>query len=225
KNEKIYLNGIEVTIDSVGRLRYGGRMIYKPSTNHKYNAGKALEELMGGDFKLQNYYDDVAKQVDDYGKLVRDFGKNSKFLDGLKFWDDFKGWKDVGKLGKFSKGLGILSTGLTLYNNIEDNTKDGKLDVVGTVSDFTVDLGTGAGAMATGAALGSFIAPPLGTVVGYGLGFAFNIAINVEFGNPPTSAVGHLKQFVKNPVGSFGKMSDSVGKAISGVGKWFGFGG
>ncbi|HFR3412511.1 TPA: hypothetical protein ACHU7H_001885 [Streptococcus suis] len=76
--------------------------------------------------------------------------------------------------------------------------------MIGTVSDFTVDLGTGAGAI---------------------IGFGINTLINTEFGNPPTRAVGHLKQFVKDPVGSFGKMSNKLGKAISSVGKWLGFGG
>ena len=116
--------------------------------------------------------------------------------------------------------------GQNISNNFD---KNGNFDVVGMASDTLVDVTLNAGAAAVGASagavIGSAIFPGAGTVAGAIIGFGINTLINTEFGNPPTSAVGHLKQFVKDPVGSFGKMSGSVGKAISGVGKWFGFGG
>lgn len=66
-----------------------------------------------------------------------------------------------------------------------------------------VDLVTGAVAMsvgstiATAALAGTAVVPPLGTIAGVVVGIGISVAINVEFGDPPNSVVGHVKDGVK----------------------------
>ena len=78
--------------------------------------------------------------------------------------------------------------------------------MAGTASDFTVDLGTGAGAMAAGAAIGSAIFPGAGTVAGFVIGVVINVGINTKIGEPPKSLVDQLKdgakKLIKNPIGA-----------------------
>ncbi|MFD0588499.1 hypothetical protein ACFQZE_10840 [Paenibacillus sp. GCM10027627] len=87
---------------------------------------------------------------------------------------DYTGWKGATNLTKFSKGLGIFGTLVTVGANVFDPELSGRQKVVNSV----VDIASGTAAMAVGAAAGSFILPPLGTVVGAGVGLAVNAAIN-----------------------------------------------
>lgn len=83
-------------------------------------------------------------------------------------------------------------------------------------SDVTVDFLAGSGATAVGAMAGSFFLPPLGTVVGTGVGMAINIGLNWEYGNPPTTLVKQAKSIVKSGVKTFGKAVSNVWNWMSG---------
>ncbi|MBO0440303.1 hypothetical protein [Candidatus Enterococcus ikei] len=135
--------------------------------------------------------------------------------------NDFKGWGDASKVGKFGKGLGILGTVVTVGNNFSDNIdlSDGLSigETVNFATDTAIDFGSGAGATAAGAAIGSFFLPPLGTVVGAATGVFINERLNNwKYGDPPKSTVDHVKDGVK-------KVTKGLGDMFSGL-NW-GFGG
>ena len=80
-----------------------------------------------------------------------------------------------------------------------------------------VDFTAGAGATAVGSAVGSLFLPPLGTVVGAGVGMGVNWIINgPKYGNPPKSFVGHSKHFVKQGINQAGKFIGNVWNWMSG---------
>ena len=80
---------------------------------------------------------------------------------------DFKAQNPLGKGAKIAgKGLGVLSLGIIVDQNIKDSKGDTQKMVVGT----TVDTAFSLGAAASGAAVGSLFVPPIGTVVGAGVG-------------------------------------------------------
>lgn len=84
------------------------------------------------------------------------------------------------------------------------------------MTDTAIDIGSGAGASAVGAMVGSAFLPPLGTVVGAAVGVGVNVAINWEFGEPPKkSAVGHVKDGVKTVTKTVG---DWTGGFLFGIG-------
>ncbi len=168
---------------------------------------------------LNTGFDDLNKYVGNIAdsKLTR-MGRSWKDtgISGIKFWDDFKPsqWKGVTTATKVSKGLGIAGTVITMGTNAKENfynPETGKLEFsVIKLKDFAVDvgvdIGSGAGAMAAGAAIGSLIVPPVGTVIGAGLGVAFNFFINSDIGEPPRSIVDHTKSFFKDPIKTLDKI-------------------
>lgn len=168
---------------------------------------------------LNTGFDDLNKYVGNIGdsKLTR-MGKSWKDtgVSGIKFWDDFKPsqWKGVTTATKVSKGLGVAGTVITIGTNAKENfynPKTGKVEFSGLkLKDFAVDvgvdIGTGAGAMAAGAAIGSLIVPPVGTVIGAGLGVLINLGINWKFYEPPKSIVDHTKTFFKDPIKTLDKI-------------------
>lgn len=160
------------------------------------------------------------------GRFTNAFG--SSFKDGMRVWDDFN-WSNATNLSKFGKAFGAAGTVFTLGDNfVESFYSGGKWDFSEGKKDFAVnfgvDLAAGAGAMATGAAVGSFFLPPVGTVVGLGVGTAVNLAVNHKFGGPPPkSVVDHTKDFVNgltsNPGDTLKNTADAIGDKIGDVGK------
>ncbi|TKI93986.1 hypothetical protein FC695_29340, partial [Bacillus cereus] len=64
-------------------------------------------------------------------------------------------------------------------------------------TDSAVDVGATAGAAATGAVVGSFFLPPIGTAVGAGVGIAATVVLNGEwFGGE--SIVSATKKGIKS---------------------------
>ncbi|QUW20797.1 hypothetical protein JSQ81_13335 [Sporosarcina sp. Marseille-Q4063] len=119
------------------------------------------------------------------------------------------------KITKFAgKGLGVLSFGLIVTDNIQSNKGDTSKIVVGTAVDATL---TG-GAAAIGATVGTAIVPPIGTVVGAGVGMAVSWGVNKEWGNPPKSIADRTKDLVNVGVDSAIESTKKIGKTISG---WF----
>ena len=207
RGAKVFLNGIEITLDSQGRMRWGNKFIFNPSNAHLYRNGSNFQQASGIDLKKYHYSGNL-KGV----SRLKEMGKAGweGFKESVNPINDFKGWKEVGKLGKLAKGVGILSTAATVWDNWNTNiTSKGGLSVKGArdfILDTTVDIGSGAAAAGLGAAIGSAFFPPLGTVVGAVAGVGINLVFNnVEIGGD--SLVGHTKNIVKG-------IGDGVGNLI-----------
>ncbi|RFU49993.1 hypothetical protein DDV23_11040 [Streptococcus chenjunshii] len=102
----------------------------------------------------------------------------------------------------------MLSTGLTIGSNINENfiksdngVNDGK-NWANFAVDTSIDLGSAAGATAAGAAIGSFFVPPLGTVIGAGVGMFANVVLNYDFEFfGKQSITGWFKESIKGVYG------------------------
>lgn len=115
--------------------------------------------------------------------------------------------EEISKFAKVGKVAGVVGDVMTVgqdaYEDLikDDSTKPFGQKLANFGVDTAVDIGTTAGSMATGAAIGSLVLPPLGTAVGAVAGVAINAAINVKFGGPPAeSMVDHTKNFFKHGV-------------------------
>lgn len=149
------------------------------------------------------------------------------FKENMNVKESFAGLKNIDKdatlltkAGKFAGPIGtLLTVGEDGYEEFFSPSAKGSMGekVQNTVIDVGVDLGTGSAAMATGAAVGSFFLPPVGTVVGVGVGALANLGINYKFGGPPPeSIVDRTKDTVKGTVKSAEKfggwVKDKIGK-------------
>ncbi len=131
----------------------------------------------------------------DLGKIgfTKAFGKQglkgfkSSYADSLKNLNPAK-WKstfkEVGKVGKAVKGLAVVGSALSVAGNVIESQKDGwqGMDAADIVTDSAVDIGSIAASAGAGAAVGSLIVPPVGTVVGAGVGIAASFAMNYKSG-------------------------------------------
>ncbi|MBS7576311.1 MULTISPECIES: T7SS effector LXG polymorphic toxin [unclassified Enterococcus] len=230
KNGKVFFKGVAITQDAAGVLKWGNKFLYDPTKG----LGATTKNLFkpnkfDGTFRTGKEFKDASK-IDlakyNYAKLPN--GKIdvkaltragvSKFKESVNPANDFKGWKDAGKLGKFGKGLGLFSTGMTITTNFSKyvDLSDGLQTEEATnfVVDTTVDVGSAAAASATGAAFGSLFLPPLGTVVGAAAGIGVSMVINHKYGNPPKSAVDHVKDGAKKVVNGIG---NAIGKGLKSV--------
>ena len=111
-----------------------------------------------------------------------------------------KGLNTLGKLGKLAGPAGV---GLDIVSNFTEHKDNPQKAIVGSV----VDVGANTAAAATGAAVGSFIVPPIGTVVGAGVGVLISGGLNWKRGTPPKSILDKTK--------------DGVNKTINKVTSWF----
>ncbi|WP_234121602.1 hypothetical protein [Clostridium hydrogenum] len=186
----------------------------------KRNTNKFLNTKMGS---LDNYIGNIGKNP---LKVGGDTWANT-FKENMNVKEAFAGIKNIDKdaslltkAGKFAGPVGILLTvGDDAYGEFYGANANRSMGekVQDTVIDVGVDLGTGSAAMATGAAVGSFFLPPLGTVVGVGVGALANMGMNYKFGGPPPeSIVDRTKDEVKDTVKSAEKfggwVKDKIGK-------------
>ena len=107
RGSKIFLNGVEITMDSQGRMRWGNKFIFKSSTNNLYRHGRNFQNASGID--LENYH--YSGNLQGVARM-KEMGKAgwSGFKESLNPLNDVKGWKEVGKVGKaFKLGGGILT--------------------------------------------------------------------------------------------------------------------
>lgn len=187
------------------------------------------DEVRGRYFNNRNKF--VNTQFDDLNKVIQNVGKEDikvlgravkdSFIDEVKIWDDFRGWKNAQSLATTGKALGIIGTGFMIWSNVEDSFHDkhtGKWNYdSGKLKDFSVnvgvDIGLGAGAVAaTGAAFGSLFLPPVGTVVGGIVGIGASALINIKFGGPPAESItDRVKEIANNPI----KTAKAIGSKIS----------
>lgn len=177
-----HLAGNKVRRDSDGRLKYGGRYLYKPASTHLYGRGRDFNEA-------------TKTRIDHYQRPIK--------AGGLAFVrapvDDFTGWKDASKLGRVGMGLGVAGKVLTIGSNAERYlTGDvSARDWRDFTTDTAVDLGSAAVAAGVGAAVGSVFLPPLGTVAGAVVGIVLN-GIFSEFKLGDKSAVDWAKEGARN---------------------------
>ena len=197
RGANIFLNGIKITMDSQGRMRWGNRFLFKSSTNNLYRHGRNFREASGID--LENYH--YSGNLQGVARM-KEMGKAgwSGFKESVNPLNDFKGWRDVGKVGKAFKFLGAGLTIMNLANNFFEDVDMSDGISAKEARDFTidsaVDIGSGAAAAGLGAAIGSAFLPPLGTVVGAVAGIGVNLLlINLEFGGE--SIVDHTKNIAK----------------------------
>ena len=210
RGANIFLNGIKITMDSQGRMRWGNRFLFKSNSEHLYRHGINFQDASGIDFKNYHYSGNL-KGIARFSEM----GKAgwSGFKESVNPLNDFKGWREVGKVGKVFKLAGGILTAINIYNNFREN-----VDMSDGVSakkardftiDTTVDIGSGVAAAGLGAAIDSAFLPPLGTVIGAGAGIAINYFMNnVNFGNK--SIVDHTKDGAKQIGNALGDWLDSM---------------
>ena len=217
RGAKVFLNGIEITVDNKGRMRWGNKFIYKQS--YRYSNGEALEKASGLDLENYHYSGNLKGMA-----RFKEMGKAgwSGFKEAVNPLNDFKGWKEVGKFGKAAKGAVIFLTAWNVKDNWEKNVnvKDGisAKEVRDFAIDTTVDIGSGAAATGVGAMVGSAFLPPLGTVVGAGVGASINYLMN-NYKFNGASLVDHTKKELKKWGDEIGKFGNNVFKTI---GNWLG---
>lgn len=187
------LKGGKLYVDKEGRVRLGKTFIYGPKGKDNkvtlYPKGEKFNKVTG-------------TRIDQYGREFFDSRKAAAFgkAAATDTINDFRGWKNASTLGKWGKGAGAAGTLLTVGGNAATYFGDG--DVSGTdVADFSVDTGVdlagAAAAAGAGAVAGSFVLPPLGTVVGALVGLGVNALLNVEWNGEGTSATGATKNLIK----------------------------
>lgn len=204
-NGRMFLDGVPISQDSMGQLTWGDELLFDPVTKELTETGKEFKEA--SDIDLTKYqYSKLPDGKIKYSKFLVAGG--SGFIDSVNPVKDFQGWKGADNLKKFGKGMGIVGTGLNVVGNFNENIDlsdgvDGK-EVACFASDTAVDVVSGAGAAAIGAAAGSFFLPPLGTIVGAGVGIGINFLLNHESGDPPQSAVGQIKDGFKSEINAAG---------------------
>ncbi len=104
--------------------------------------------------------------------------------------DEVKGkTKGLNVLGKIGKLAGPLGAGLHVADNFNEHKGNTQKAIVGSA----VDIAGSSVATATGAAIGSAFLPPIGTVVGAGVGIGVSLVLNNKWGKPPKSALDHIK--------------------------------
>lgn len=189
-----FLAGNKITRSDDGRLRYGGKFLYRPKSgyNSRFGYGPHGANLYSAGNRL-NQASNI--RIDHYQQPLR-AGASGALKAPI---DDFSGWKGASTLTKFGRGLGAAGTVLTVGNNFNTYFHDGAQgnDVRDFAIDTTVDVGSAAAAAGIGAAVGSFCVPPLGTVVGAGVGLLVNwFATEVKFNGQ--SAVDWAKTGAKN---------------------------
>lgn len=174
---------------------------------------KNLADGIGKNIKFDEWYTGVSKN----GLLKNSLYKyGDEFIENINIFNCFDKWKMNSNGMKFLKGAGFVGDVCGIVNNgIESyQENDGfSADMIqDTVTDSAIDIGTGAAAAATGAAIGSCFAPPIGTVVGAGAGILIDLAINTELDldgdGDKHSAVDLLKDGVDN-------LCDKAGDAIA----------
>lgn len=131
------------------------------------------------------------------GVVVEELKKNMDELNPQKWPGVFKGY---GSVGQVMKKAPVVGTILTVGDNVSQSQADGfqLRDVADIGLDTAVDLGYGAGAVATGAVIGTAIGGPIGTAVGAGVGVGIAFLTDVKFeGLGGKSIVDKTKEVVK----------------------------
>lgn len=156
RGANIFLNGIEITMDSQGRMRWGNRFLFKSNSEHLYRHGINFQDTSGIDLKNYHYSGNL-KGIARFSEM----GKAgwSGFKESVNPLNDAKGWRELGKFGKMFKLAGGILTAINIYNNFRENVDMSDGISIKEARDFTidtaVDIGSGVAAAGLGAAIGS----------------------------------------------------------------------
>ncbi|WP_105249253.1 T7SS effector LXG polymorphic toxin [Streptococcus suis] len=203
-----FLDGKKITVDSAGNVKVGNKMLYNQKTGHVYNANrnnvargrtsKTNSKTASGEYR-RSVGHDLDVDITQVGKARNittaiDAAKSS-FKSGLEFWDDFD-WRasnisSLGKVGRAAKGLGMIGTVVEVGSNIQENFIDDTTSSTGEkIRNFAIDQGvdlvTGTGATAVGAAVGAGLGtlipiPGVGTAIGFATGMIIgNLIDNLD---------------------------------------------
>lgn len=167
-----YLNGRKWSENSRRQLLLlGGKTGYKNKTSHLTRLGK--------DFNAQS-----GVRIDHYKKPLKAGlnGARTALLDTAGDFN-FTAWKGASIFTNAGKAFGAAGTVLTIGTNAYDTFHDGVQgnDVRDFGVDTAIDFGSTAAAAGAGAAVGSFLLPPLGTVAGALVGLGFSVAMNSKW--------------------------------------------
>ncbi|MEF9917392.1 MAG: T7SS effector LXG polymorphic toxin [Lachnospiraceae bacterium] len=157
-----------------------------------------------GSFKGDKYFDKLSKDFSNISEDISDVykmaaeGEKTKYAremlkrgfketgsSGVNPLKNLGDWKNVSKIEKVGKSLGLLGDVYTIGSNVNDNFhEDGEVKISidrmqDFVTDTAVDVGSSAASVATGAAIGSLVGP-VGTVVGAAAGFVIDTVINLD---------------------------------------------
>ncbi|MEE9728544.1 T7SS effector LXG polymorphic toxin [Listeria seeligeri] len=92
------------------------------------------------------------------------------------------GFKDLSGVGKVAKGLGVFGIGVTIISNMNEELRDGfqgYTDARRIAVDSTIDIGSSAAALYTGATFGAKYAGPEGALVFGGGAFFVDMGLNI----------------------------------------------
>lgn len=193
-----FRGGLSYYKDAEGRVRYrnrwgaegklydrfGSELSPGGKPNHLYRAGRIFNEVTG-------------QRIDTYRQPFKagGIGFKNAVADTVRDFD----WRGCSRLAKAGKALGIVGTGVTVAQNWDKYFADGVQgnDVRDFAVDTAVDIGAGATAAGIGAAFGSMVLPPLGTVVGAGAGLFASVVLNWDTGDGE-SLVDKAKNWVRS---------------------------
>jgi hypothetical protein len=166
-----YLDGRKWTENSQRQLLLlGGKTGYKSKTSHLTRLGK--------DFNAQS-----GVRIDHYKKPLKAGlnGARTAIVDTAGDFN-FKAWKGASALTNAGRALGAAGTVLTIGSNAYERFHDGVQgnDVRDFAVDTAVDIGSAAAAAGIGAAAGSLVLPPIGTVIGAGAGLVASLLMNAK---------------------------------------------
>lgn len=186
-----YLDGRKWTENSQRQLLLlGGKTGYKDKTSHLTRLGKDFNAQSG--VRIDHYKKPLKAGLNGAGTAIVDTAGDF----------NFKAWKGASVVTNAGRAFGaagtVLMIGSNAYDTFHDGIQDG-IEVRDFVVDTAVDLGSAAAAAGIGAAAGSLVLPPIGTVIGAGAGLAANYLMNAElpfFGNK--SFVDGAKDLIKN---------------------------
>ncbi|QNE37231.1 hypothetical protein [Leifsonia shinshuensis] len=162
-----FLGDKQLTKDAQGRVRWGERYLFESNglvqKGFIFRQGNRFNEATG--VRIDHYRQPIGAGVRGLASPV----------------DDFHGWKDASKIGKLGKGLGAAGTLLTVAGNADTYFRDGAQEYDGAdfAVDTGVDLASAAVSAGVGAVAGSFFLPPLGTVVGAGVGLFVGVVLDL----------------------------------------------
>ncbi|MED4320739.1 MULTISPECIES: hypothetical protein [Heyndrickxia] len=120
--------------------------------------------------------------------------------------------KELNRIGKAVKAgnklLGPLSVGLTAKENYEKSHGDTQKFIVGTA----VDTAYNSTATAIGTVIGTALCPPIGGVMGAGVGMLASTLVNWKFGDPPKNLSERTKGLVNRGVDKAKKMDQNLSR-------------
>lgn len=197
-----------------------GEVIFKIAS-HFDNAedlSVALRQMGCGSLKMKKLKEllaDGIRVVDETGNVVNKKAlqrllKSDEVADVLKHIKNIEKYVD-GKPGALKIGKDILdvvdvtlTVGTDVYDSIYNPTTgqymqdvDGKA-VLDLTTDLAIDLGCDLGMPALGAAIGTAICPGIGTAIGAGVGTIVDVAATWDWGEPPKSFAGHVKDWTRS---------------------------